>query len=474
MRGAQARFRTIDRYAVTGCVAGRHLSPGAAQLCRSGAKESGVASPSPRGYRLVKTGEGRTHTAANAVSRRSIIRTFATAGLAMLAINLVAGCVTGRTAVTAPATVTPSPFVEGTAFDRPDFLYGSEIGSWPMLDDRFDGHPMLDYKGSCPGCRQLARDARISVVRWGIWNVFEGMAAPSGQTAPPLPRQQFDAVVDGIRADLGAEPFIKLPPGESDPTRLFCPEVWGNDSLLALDKEVVRQAGRRVRLYEVANEPELACGYSRDWSTAGAKVGHLWIAIVPELKKHARALGFEIYVGGPAFTTTNVNPHDGDPLDVGMARAFMQAIREEYGAPRSRHYHDLDLIPSFFSFHAYGTEYVANGGARVLDAITRYGAYVDAVRAAIDQVWGPSLGPRIRIACTEWNYGADDFAGWASPDVPAYYSRFLAMLRQHGVWLANQFLLASNGNGMDMITMSGQPTPYYQAFKTASLHDPRR
>ncbi|HEX4430399.1 MAG TPA: hypothetical protein VHZ96_14125, partial [Frankiaceae bacterium] len=46
------------------------------------------------------------------------------------------------------------------------------------------------------------------------------------------------------------------------------------------------------------------------------------------------------------------------------------------------------------------------------------------------------------------------------------------MLRQHGVFMANQFLMASNNDGMDMITEAGSPTPYYQAFKQASLTDP--
>ncbi len=410
---------------------------------------------------------------------RSVLRR-AAAGLCALAIGLLASCGFAAEAQGVPedAHLTPIPsaerssvrlpFLDGTTFDREDFLYGSEIGSWPMLDNRYDGHSMLNYNGSCPGCAQLARDARISVVRWGVWNVFEGMTPPRGQKAPPLPRRQFDAVIDGIRSTLGAEPLIKLPPGESDPTGLFCPETWGEANLIAFDKEVIRQAGSRAQLYEVANEPEIGCGYDRDWRTAGARTGHLWIRVVPDLKRYARALGFEIYVGGPAFATTNVNPNDSNPLDVEIAHAFMQTIRDEYESPQSRYYHDPDLIPSFYSFHAYGVEYTANGGKQAMDAIPRYGVYVDAVRAAIDEVWGRELGPRIRIACTEWNYGDDDFTGWSSPEVATYYSEFLAMLRLHKVWMANQFLMASNDNGMDMITMDGRPTPYYEAFKAAS------
>jgi hypothetical protein len=224
-----------------------------------------------------------------------------------------------------------------------------------------------------------------------------------------------------------------------------------------------------VRLYELGNEPELACGYDRDWATAGVNAARLWVQVVPELRKYARSLGFELVLGGPAFTTTHLNPRNTDPLDVAMARTFMREVKDTYDDPKSAWYHDPDLIPSFYSFHAYGTEYLANGGTRVLDVIPRVGAYLAAVRAAIDQIWGPALGPRIRIACTEWNYGGDGSADWDSPDVPVYYTEFLSLLRQHRVWLATQFLIASNGNGMDMITRDGQPTPYYQAFKTASL-----
>jgi hypothetical protein len=351
--------------------------------------------------------------------------------------------------------------------DGPQFLFGSQLGAWPMLEERYDGHPMLNYRGSCPICPQLARDAGISVVRWGIWNVLDGMTPPKGQSAPPLQRPQFDGVVDGIRNQLGAQVLLELQPGISDPTTLFCPETWGYANLLELDKQVLAQAGARVGLYELGNEPDLGCGYLQDPSTAGERVAQLWIRVAPALRKYARSLGLNPRLGGPAFTTTNIRPDADDSLDLATARSFLRTIKNTYDDPTSPLFQDPDLIPSFYSFHAYGSEFVANGGARALDAVPRYAAYVDTIRATIDDVWGPTLGPQIRIACTEWNIADDGRLTWDAAQVSSYYASYLAMLRAHQVWLANQFLLASNGDNLDMISASGQLTPAYTAFKSA-------
>ena len=386
----------------------------------------------------------------------------------VLAVAL--GCGATSPAEHAQALDVAPPFPDGQVLegDGPQLLFGSELGAWPMLDGRYDGHPMLNYHGSCPDCPRLAREAGIPVVRWGIWNVFEGMTAPIGQSAPPLPRQQFDAVVDGIRAQFGARPLLKLQPGVSSPSNLFCPETWGYANLLGLDKEVVTQAGPRVELYELGNEPELACGYLEDPSTAGQRTAQLWIRVAPELRKQARALGFNLVLGGPGFTTTNIGPQGDDSTDVEIARAYLRTIKNTYDDPASPLFQDPDLIPSFYSFHAYGSEFVANGGPRPVDAVPHYGTYIDEIRAAIDDVWGLPLGAQIRIACTEWNYAdEDDTPTWDAADVAEYYAEFLAMLQQHQVWLANQFEMASNGDHMDMITRNGQPTPAYTAFKAA-------
>jgi hypothetical protein len=114
-------------------------------------------------------------------------------------------------------------------------------------------------------------------------------------------------------------------------------------------------------------------------------------------------------------------------------------------------------------------QYTANGGAHVVDAIPRYATYVIEMRSIVNDVWGSGIGGQIRLACTEWNYGADNSIDCSSPAVADYYQEFLRMLKEQHVWLAIQFLIGSNGNGMDMITIDGHPTAYYQAFKASSL-----
>src|SRR3981081_4116649 len=134
------------------------------------------------------------------------------------AVALLCCAATGAPSPVPDDAPRPGPDGDVLVDDGPQSLFGSQIGAWPMLDDRYDGHPMLNYRGSCPICPQLARDAGITVVRWGIWNVFDGMTPPKGQSAPPLQRPQFDGVVDGIRNQLGAQVLLELQPGISDPT----------------------------------------------------------------------------------------------------------------------------------------------------------------------------------------------------------------------------------------------------------------
>ena len=159
---------------------------------------------------------------------------------------------------------------------------------------------------------------------------------------------------------------------------------------------------------------------------------------------------------------------------VGPATDFLQTIKNEYERAGSPYFHDPDLVPTFYSFHSYGTDCAGNGHT-TLECVGYYAAYVDRVRAEIDRIWGPTVGPQIRIADTEWNLAQDGvYGGWGTTEAPDFYRAMLTMFRQHDVWLANQFLMASNGNAMDMITEQGQATPYYQAFKSVSVNDPQR
>lgn len=366
-----------------------------------------------------------------------------------------------------PAHAATLSTINSSFFDRGDILYGSEIGSWKMQDNRYDGHYMINYNNSCPACVQLALDAKIPVVRWAVSDTFTDQKNPARQYGS-IPRTQFDSVINGIRNTLEAYPFIKLQPISPISTNDFCPESWGTPNLLEFDKSIIKQAGNKVQLYEIANEMEHDCGYSL--AETGTKAGQYWVQVAPKLKKYARSLGFEIYIGGAAFQTANINAGT-DSADAKKFQDFLQVIKTEYDNPSSPYYHDADLIPSFVSFHVYGIEYVniVGGSSTPLDGITHYGDLIDSIQTNIDFIWG-SLGSSIKMVCSEWNVGAETYA-FPDPLSANFYTQFLQMLRSHGVVMANQFLMASNNNKMDMITQSGSSTPYYDAFKTESLTD---
>jgi hypothetical protein len=359
------------------------------------------------------------------------------------------------------------PLIDSSFFGRADLLYGSEIGSLKMQDNKYSGHFMLDYNNSCPSCVQLANDAKIPVVRWAVGDTFTDMKNPSGNNGS-MQRSEFNYVIDGIRNTLNAYPFIKLQPITPSSSNNFCPESWGVPNLITMDKSIIKEAGNRVQLYEIANEMELDCGYTLE--NTGTKAGQYWVQVAPVLKKYARSLGFEIYMGGAAFMSSNINAGT-DSWDLKKFQDFLQVIKNEYNNPSSPYYHDSDLIPSFVSFHAYGIEYVNNvgGGSTPLDGITHYGDLIDGIQSNINSIWG-SLGQNIKIVCSEWNVGAETY-DFPSPLSENYYTQFLQLLRDHNVFMANQFLMASNNNSMDMITESGQTTPYYLAFKNQSLND---
>ncbi len=371
-----------------------------------------------------------------------------------------------ETASTPVVTASALPPIDASFFNRADMLYGSSIGSWPMQDGRYDGQYVLNYQNSCPACVQLARDAKIPVVGWSVWDTFSDQLNPNGVPGS-MTAAQFTNVIEGIRTALGAYPFIRFQPNNNGHS--FCPEYWGMANLLQMDEEIVRTAGVKVQLYELANEPNLDCGYPPD--TAGNSMAQLWLSIVPALKAYARAQGFEIYVGGPAITTGNTSNLP-DTADLGMIRDFLHTLRAAYDDPNGAYFHNPDVIPSFVSFHEYGIEYVNNvgGTSTPLDAIPAYGTFIDSVQAAITANWG-DVAPSMRIAVSEWNVGADAYT-FPEPLSATYYTLYLQMLRQHGVFMANQFLMAGNNNGMDMITESGAGTPYYQSFKQLSLSDP--
>ncbi|WP_412539981.1 hypothetical protein R8Z50_29770 [Longispora sp. K20-0274] len=344
----------------------------------------------------------------------------------------------------APITVRPAlgsanaPPVDRSLFDRQDLIYGSEIGAWETDGGRAIHDPIA---------RENIRAARIRVIRWGQWSRFDDARQPLSE---------FNAVLDGI-GELGAVPLIKLPPiwdGQCGAG----PEDWSLDWL----KEIVRAAGPRVSLYEFGNEPEHYC----DWDS----LDYLswWLDVVPQLKRYARSLGFEIFVGGPALTNS-------DARSLAFLRWYLALAGATYRATR-----DLDYVPDFVSSHTYLTA-AENATPETMRArIDAWGAWYDDLRATIDTALGglrdrTGAPLKIPVADTEWNFTIDNADPRAEdPAYTDFYVRAMfAMLRAHHVWLSCQFTIASHGGGaLDLLRADGTAKPLYTAYRAVSTADP--
>ena len=150
-----------------------------------------------------------------------------------------------------------------------------------------------------------------------------------GGAVPKQTLDQFNNAVDGIRS-LGAIPIIKLPP------------IWDKQCEGAVDewnlewlKEIIKNAGNRVQLYEFGNEPDHYCKMN------GTTYGKKWNETVPALKKYARSLGFEIFVGGPAMANNYVHSLE-------VVNDFLKTVKSAYVVG-----HDRDYVPDFVSSHTY-------------------------------------------------------------------------------------------------------------------------
>ncbi len=214
-----------------------------------------------------------------------------------------------------------TPLLDRSVFDRRDLIYGSEIGAWDM-----NGGTALTNATA----RTNIMNAKIRVIRWGEWAKFDYMG--QGGSVPKQTLAQFNAVVDGIHG-LGAIPLIKLPP------------IWDKQCDGSLDywnldwqKEIIKNAGSRVQLYEFGNEPDGYCGWTSATYTSN------WNQMVPQLKAYARSLGFEIYVGGPAMANSY-------PENVSYIQNFLNGVKTTY-----QQNGDRDVIPDFVSSHTYLTE----------------------------------------------------------------------------------------------------------------------
>lgn len=337
----------------------------------------------------------------------------------------VAGSLSSPTS-TPTALATPKPETDLTrlwndgVFHRKDLIYGSQIGSWPF-QGRYDSYPLLTN----PACQAISKQARIPVYRWMPWKPFTDLGGDMTDT-------QFERIIDGIQ-DTGAMVLIALPPVVNHQCAPQADVRWL--------KEIISRAGNRVVLYEFGNEPNYYC----DWSPA--HYAQEWIRVVPELKRYARSQGTEIYIGGPAWS----NP-------------WSDAIRELVTTTASvyKRTGDEDVIPSFLSFHAYGSLDRREPGASILARVPSFGELVTQAQ----QMAIKAFGVRIPVAITEWNFTVDtrDRRDLEKPFIWAFTTDMLGEFRARKLWLANQFIFASGDDNLDMVDTSCNTKPMFDAF----------
>ncbi|WP_460523996.1 hypothetical protein [Flindersiella endophytica] len=344
----------------------------------------------------------------------------------------------------ATATRIAAP-LDRSVFERKDLIFGTEIGAWDL-----DGGIAVNQ----PVARQSVVAARTHLIRWGVWKKFDYLQ--QGQ-ADSMTVEQFNSAIDGIR-DLGATPLLKLPP-IWDQQCDAAPDYWNTEWL----REVVKQAGSRVQLYEFGNEPDKQCGWTAE------RYASEWNRVVPDLKKYARSMGFEIYVGGPAHANTN-------PESVAYVEDFLTRVRDTYVATG-----DADVVPDFVSLHTYPNATDDPTLADILRRIEYWGGQIDQLRTGIAKIWdglsldGEPIGTRIKIADSEYNYTIDNSDARAADPafVQPYVAAMIRMLREHDVWAANLFTIASHeGGAMDLLNLDGSPKPLYDAFRAESTADP--
>jgi hypothetical protein len=340
-----------------------------------------------------------------------------------------------------------STLLDRTVFNRQDLIYGSEIGAWDM-----DGGTSVNNAAA----RANIINAKIRVIRWGDWAKFDYMG--QGGSTPKQTLAQFNNAVDGIRG-LGAIPLIKLPP------------IWDKQCDGSLDywnldwqKEIIKNAGSRVQLYEFGNEPDGYCGWTSATYTSN------WKQMVPQLKAYARSLGFEIYVGGPAMANSY-------PENVAYVQNFLDGVKAAYQQTANR-----DVVPDFVSSHTYLTETENATTAAMQSRIDAWGTFYDNVYAAINTTFagvndpaGAPLAPQIKIADSEWDWTINNANTAANDQAYAdyYMKAMFTMLRQHHVWLSAQFTAASHGGGaLDLLNTDGTAKPLYNAYRAMSTTDP--
>jgi hypothetical protein len=359
-----------------------------------------------------------------------------------------------------------APATAAELLNRTDLIYGSEIGAW-----RTTGAPATDPASGIPA---LVKAAKIPVIRFSMYDVFTDMLDPLGNPGTQS-RANFDTALNGIKANLGAEPMIKLLPIANDLIgtkngAIYCPPLNNLARNLDYYKALMAQAGNRVKIYESTNEMEYSCSKAWGYPSAGSvgvskALGQHFAQNMPALKKYARSLGFEIltvgYIGTPGgfgWGDTIANPR------TSTATEFLTAVRDAYVASG----YDPDYIPDAISIHAYPNS-PDFGDATLSDIIAYYEAWTTKVRTEIRAIFGGRTGASIRLAVSEWNAGSKYWAGYSDNRVVEFYTAWLAMLQRNNFWLANQFAIGSNGSEpYDIIKENAATASFYNAFKAAS------
>lgn len=369
----------------------------------------------------------------------------ASAPMALVLLALATFPIVGMRASEDTTAVKVASPIDRSVFERKDLIYGTEIGAWDL-----DGGIAVGQ----PAARQSVVAARTHLIRWGVWKKFDYLQ--QGQ-ADSMTVEQFDTALDGIH-DLGAIPLVKLPP-IWDQQCDGAPDYWNVEWL----REIVKRAGSRVQLYEFGNEPDKQCGWTAE------RFASEWNRVVPDLKKYARSMGFEIYVGGPAHANAN-------PDSIAYIEDFLVRVRDAYVATG-----DADVVPDFVSLHTYPNSTDDPTLDDILRRIEYWGGLIDQLRARIAKVWeglsldGEPIGTRIKIADSEYNYTIDNSDPRAADPafVQPYAEAMIRMLREHDVWAANLFTIASHdGGAMDLLNPDGSPKPLYEAFRSMSTADP--
>lgn len=354
---------------------------------------------------------------------------------------------------TLTVTGTPPPPPAGDPrdpiFDAKNLLYGAQVGAWDM-----DGG--LAVNNATAKANVIA--AKVKVIRWQMWRPPCDLRPTNCQTTA-----QFNQALDGI-ISTGATPLIGLPPIWNEQCTTG-PDPWS----LAWQQWVISTAGNRVKLFELGNEPDNYCGL-----TGQSYHDQLWKPAAgggaAALKKYARGLGHEIFIGGPAWA----NSYTGNLADI---QTWLSATKADYLANGG----DRDHLPDFVSTHTYLSTPTENDTqAHAQAAIDAWGTFYDSLHAFIQTEFagltdrGYPIADQLKIADSEYNDTIDNAwpgntQAWADFYIPAMNSMFKA----HHVWLGMEFTIASHGGGaLDLLNTDGTAKPLYTAFKTTSLADP--